>query len=205
MSLSSSYIPLSETISDEELIRQYQITGNRDLVGELYQRYTHLVYGACLKYLDNKEESKDAVMSIFERLLHRLPDSTIESFNKWLYMVIKNECTSRLRTRIRETNKKETIKKIEKSDKKFMENEGYERLINKGEFNPTPEMLLKALNWLPWEQQTCVRLFYFKQKNYKEVAIETSLSLKQVKSNLQNGKRNLKKIIIEEYDRLAGD
>ena len=45
-------------------------------------------------------------------------------------------------------------------------------------------------------------MFYFEQKNYREISMVTSFSLKQVKSYLQNGKRNLKKIIIEEYDRL---
>ena len=86
-----------------------------------------------------------------------------------------------------------------------MENEGFQRLNNIGEFKPSAEILEKAMSWLPREQQVCLRLFYFKEKNYREIADKTNFTLKQVKSNLQNGKRNLKIIIMEEYDRLRDE
>ena len=45
---------------------------------------------------------------------------------------------------------------------------------------------------LPPEQQTCLTLFYLNRKSYTEVADLTGYELKQVKSYLQNGRRNLK-------------
>ena len=61
--------------SDDELVRYYQETGNQNYVGELYQRNAHLIFGACLKYLENREESQDAVMTIFEKVMVKLPNA----------------------------------------------------------------------------------------------------------------------------------
>ena len=49
-----------------------------------------------------------------------------------------------------------------------------------------------ALQQLSEEQQQCVTLFYLYKKSYNQIAEQTGYSLLQVKSNIQNGKRNLK-------------
>jgi RNA polymerase sigma-70 factor (ECF subfamily) len=52
--------------------------------------------------------------------------------------------------------------------------------------------LLEALQQLNPEQKRCVELFYLADKSYIEICKETGYTLKQVKSFIQNGKRNLK-------------
>lgn len=54
------------------------------------------------------------------------------------------------------------------------------------------DALEKCLQLLRDDQQTCVRLFYLKEKSYEEVSAQTKFALKKVKSYIQNGKRNLK-------------
>ena len=54
-----------------------------------------------------------------------------------------------------------------------------------------------ALGQLNKEQQLCVTLFYLEKKSYQEIADQTQYTLMQVKSNIQNGKRNLKRLIEE--------
>ena len=56
------------------------------------------------------------------------------------------------------------------------------------------ESALKELNA---EQQQCVTLFYLQKKSYQEISDATGYSMLQVKSYIQNGKRNLK-ILIEQ-------
>ncbi len=51
--------------------------------------------------------------------------------------------------------------------------------------------LEKALNFLKEEQRICIELFFLQEKRYEEVAEITGYSPKQVKSYIQNGKRNL--------------
>lgn len=50
-------------------------------------------------------------------------------------------------------------------------------------------MCLRALND---EQKKCIEYFYLQQKSYNETALITGQSDKAVKSNIQNGRRNLK-------------
>jgi RNA polymerase sigma-70 factor (ECF subfamily) len=58
------------------------------------------------------------------------------------------------------------------------------------------ERMLKALEngvqLLNDHQRKCIELFYLKEKSYQEVAEQTGFSLNEVKSHIQNGKRNLK-------------
>jgi hypothetical protein len=57
---------------DPELTRHYKTSGDLGILGELYGRHMPLVFGVCLKYLKDREESRDAVMQIFEKLIDSL-------------------------------------------------------------------------------------------------------------------------------------
>jgi RNA polymerase sigma-70 factor (ECF subfamily) len=54
----------------------------------------------------------------------------------------------------------------------------------------------ESLKELNNEQQQCVTLFYLDKKSYQEISEQTGFTMMQVKSHIQNGKRNLK-ILIE--------
>jgi len=45
------------------------------------------------------------------------------------------------------------------------------------------------------EQRQCVTLFYLEKKSYQQISEETGFTMMQVKSYIQNGKRNLKLMI----------
>ena len=53
------------TYSDSELLQLFKETGKSDYFGELYNRYILLLYGLCLKYLQEEEKAQDAVMQLF--------------------------------------------------------------------------------------------------------------------------------------------
>ncbi len=179
-------------LSDDELIAHFKQNGDRQIVAELFQRYHHLIFGACLKRLNNREESKDATMNIFERMIVKLPTANVQSFNSWIYVVIQNECKSMLRKRQTSAKLKGNLKFIEKSSENFMEFEQVPRLSTEKEDISPEERLGLAINQLRQEQQQCIRLFFFEQKSYEQIAKQTHFSEKQVKSYLQNGKRNIK-------------
>jgi RNA polymerase sigma-70 factor (ECF subfamily) len=52
--------------------------------------------------------------------------------------------------------------------------------------------LQKGIALLKTEQRRCIELLYLQNKSYQEVAEITGYTLKNVKSYIQNGKRNLK-------------
>lgn len=172
--------------SDQELIAAYKKDGDGYWVGLLFERYTHWVFGTCLKYLKDEDQAKDAVLQIFEKLLTDLQKHEVQYFRGWLHQVARNHCLMQLR-------KKNPVS-ASLSD---MEWEPESHLIDERQEKEETEVRLNQLEegiaQLNEEQRRCVELFFLEEKSYKEIEELTGFSPKQVKSYIQNGRRNLKK------------
>ena len=174
-------------LSDKELVVRYQNSKNVKYYGQIFNRYSHLVFGVCLKYLKNKEEAEDATMQIFEKAMKDMLTNDISYPKSWLYSCTKNFCLMKLRK-----------KKINEIDIAVFEN------IQESEddiyeiINPEIQMdqIQKGLDKLKPDQQKALKLFYLNERSYIQIAEETGWEIKKVKSELQNGKRNLKLILI---------
>ncbi len=177
------------SLSDEELIIRYKKSNNQEIIGELYTRYSHLVYGVCLKYLKNVPEAKDTLMHVFEKLIVGLKKYDISFFKSWLYQLAKNECLMKLRKK-----SKTHFQEIEQYD---WEDNTQDEIKEKEEKEEELQLLEKAIDKLNDKQKVCIELFYLKKMSYQEVVNQTNFTLKEVKSAIQNGKRKLK-IIMEE-------
>jgi len=174
----------SNGFSDAELIERYRYTNDLAVLGELYNRYMDLVYGVCLKYLKTPEDAQDSVMNIFEELIAKLQKHEVGNFKSWLYTLAKNHCLMRLRSEKRTpvvTMKEEFVQSEEAGH--------LEDVIIKEESFLQMEDCLKQLSV---EQRRTIELFYLQGKCYNEIAAETGLEWKAVRSYIQNGRRNLK-------------
>ncbi len=185
----------SVMITDEELIREFSSSGDLEVLGELYSKYMHLAYGVCLKYLKEREESMDAVMGIFEKLIVDIPGQKILNFRSWLYVVTKNYCLMELRSK---KSYDEKIHELIIETINFMENSIELHPIDKDEVN-IDEALEDCIEKLKEDQRICIRQFYFENKCYNHIAKDLGLDEKKVKSHLQNGKKNLK-LCLEKKD-----
>jgi RNA polymerase sigma factor (sigma-70 family) len=179
------------SLSDEELISSYHSTGDKAFVGELYIRYAHLMYGVCLKYYRDQEKGRDAVLQIFEKLFESLQKHTPENVKTWLMFVARNYCISDLRKMKVHAEKHSRYEKDEEEPLMPEEDVLHEKVIKEQRL----QRLEDAISALGDEQKTCIELFYLKDKSYKEICDITGMSEKQVKSHIQNGKRNLKLIL----------
>ena len=175
-----------------ELVLLYKQTHDSTYVGELFQRYTHLITTIAHSYFNNEQDTEDAVMDVFEILLKDLKDHEIKNFSAWLYSVVKNHCLKKKNKLKYElvNNEDQGFDSI-----KFMESDTDTDLLIKKEAEIQLNNLDEALTKLTEEQKICIDLFYIKSKSYVEVSEITGYSIKQVKSYIQNGKRNLKKLI----------
>lgn len=177
-----------KNLSDAELIEKFLQKQDNAFLGELYERYLPLLYGLCLKYLKNREDAKDMVMHIFEKLHEKLPQQThIENVKAWLYTFARNECLMQLR------KEKKVIS--QESDENLMQSWVVSHLDedeNKQDQEVVFEALEKGLSNLCHEQKICIELFYVEKKSYQEITEITGYTMPQVKSYIQNGKRNLK-------------
>ena len=174
-------------ISDHELLQNFYKDLDNKWLGILLPRYTLLLLGVCMKYLKNEEESRDCVQQIFLKVINELHKYKVDYFKSWIYMIAKNHCLMKLRG-----NKNFHVELKEQMI--TTENESLDKtdLIEKDSMLHKMEEAIRQLN--P-DQQQCVNLFYLQKKSYAEVAEVTGFTMLQVKSHLQNGKRNLKQMM----------
>ena len=169
---------------DDHLLTEYRKTGSLEVLGQLYGRYMHLVYGLCLKYLKDEEQSKDAVMQIFEQLISKLKIHEVNNFKSWLYTLARNYCLMELRSSSRH--------EFVQMEDNFMEKDAFVHLDIDDTRERKLSVMEKCIEKLPPEQKDTINLFYLEQKCYKDIADMTGYDLNKVKSYIQNGKRNLK-------------
>ena len=176
-------------LTNEELLKIFLESGDVAYFGELYRRYVPLTYGLCLKYLNNTDAAHDAVMDIFENLIQKISKYEINNFHSWLYSVAKNHCLLMLRK-----EKQTSFVNIEDA---FVENEDFFTLIDKPQSEEEMAALAHCLETLPENQRSSINFFYIEEKSYADIVEITGFTLNNVKSFIQNGKRNLKSCIIK--------
>jgi len=174
----------NQSATDLELVALYKKSSDLSVLGVLYERYMDLVYGVCLKYLKEGEAAKDATMQVFEELVSKLHKYEVENFKSWLHTLAKNHCLMQLRT-------PKNLKTVE-FNTELMQT-GEEVHLN-GIFQKEEQLqqLEQCLNSLSAEQKQSVELFYIQNKSYKEISDITGIDWNQVRSLIQNGRRNLK-------------
>lgn len=190
-------VPNRQTGSGESMNRTtdavaaYRATGDLAILGELYEPYMEMIYAVCYNYLRDEEEAKDAVMNLFEQLVVDLRRHEVQQFGPWLHSVARNYCLMQLR-------KNQAHPTVALASQAGTEQDDAPMLAVVDDDHDQTELeenLVRMevyLQQLPAEQQMCLTLFYLEHKSYYEVAERTGFDLKQVKSYLQNGRRNLK-------------
>ena len=176
-------------LTDEELLLAYRAGGDSQWLGYLLQRYTTLLLGVALKYLKDKPLAEDAVQQVFLKALTCLPKEEITNFKGWLYVLTRNHCLQQLR------------------DKPHIADEAILAHIPATEDNKeeiqwrehTLEQINEAIGLLGEEQRRTISLFYLQMYSYEQIIAQTGYTFMQVKSFIQNGKRNLKTILIKKY------
>lgn len=185
-----------ERLTDEEIIVEYQKKVNNKYIGVLYERYYHTVFGVCLKYLKSIEDSEDAVVLIFEKLMKDLTKAELKNFQGWLYMVTKNYCLQQLRKKKYTTVDYSDFEAILKSEGDTVNDKINEETLF--------QSLEQSIEVLKEEQRICIKLFYLQKNSYVEVASLTGYEVKKVKSYIQNGKRKLGMLLQNDYQSLIG-
>lgn len=173
-----------KNLKDEELLHLYKTKKSAEVFGILYERYSHLVYGVCLKYLKNTDNAKDAMMQIFEKLFKEINRHEIQVFKAWLYRVAQNHCFMQLRSN------QHLVKSIDFFYDLSVETD--DNLHPLAEKEKMFDKMEAAIEELTADQKKCILLFYIEKKTYHEIMELTGFTFMQVKSNIQNGKRNLK-------------
>ncbi|ULQ57367.1 sigma-70 family RNA polymerase sigma factor [Flavihumibacter rivuli] len=175
-------------ISEPELLDRYYSDGNKEWLGILLQRYTLLLLGVCMKYLKQEDAARDAVQQVFLKAITELEKYKVDYFKSWLYMIAKNYCLMQLRDKGK--------RPVEWSDGLAATVEANDELQAIKDKDQLLEWMHQGLQELNSDQQQCVILFYLEKKSYQQISEQTGFNLLQVKSHIQNGKRNLKLMLM---------
>lgn len=172
--------------SDEDLLKIIDQDNYIELVTILFERYKEQIFGVTLKYLKMVPKAQDATMEIYQLLLRKLLSTEIKHFKPWLFVVTRNYCLDILRkkSRVEEKNK----------DYFFMQNEPVYHPYNEedDEYERQLKKLNECLETLSPSQKKMITLFYLNKRSYKEITELENKTWKQVRSLIQNGRRNLK-------------
>jgi RNA polymerase sigma factor (sigma-70 family) len=176
-------------MTDGELLDQYRRDGDNRWLGILLQRYTLLLFGVCMKYMKDEDLARDCVQQIFLKALTEIPRYRIDYFKSWLYTIARNHCLMQLRNKGRLPAGLPEM--VAGPPPEAEQQERWLQDVKEQQLT----ILESALDELPAEQKHCITLFYLQKKSYQEVAEATGFSNMQVKSYIQNGKRNLRIMI----------
>lgn len=179
--------------SDEDLLKHYKQSGDKELFSQLFKNHVKSIYGTCLFYFHDKDEAQDATMQLFEKLLNTIHTQNIVNFKGWLSFVVRNHCISIIRKNKSHQKNIQSYYEFEYAEANLEEEEKTHSVTDETMLMNLELCLLKLKN----PQQICLTLFYLQNKSYQAIADETSYSLNEIKSYIQNGKRNLKLLLSE--------
>lgn len=177
------------TLSDEELVARLK-SGHRSSLGVLWDRYAHLLFGVAMKYLRDVEQGKDLVVEVFTTLPDLLAKHDVERFRPWLHTVVRNRCLMVLRKHEHNTRWDDLNTEPEADD-------DTDAVLHEA----TLQRLEAAIDQLNEAQGRCIRYFYFERNSYQQVAARTGFDPEEVRSHLQNGRRNLKNLLMDQVRR----
>lgn len=166
---------------------------NREAQLKIYQLYSPVLYGLCLKYMRNEDDAKDVFQEAFVIAFQKMDQYKFEgSFEGWLKRIFINKLL-------------ETLKK-KKKDVLYLDN--YDtNIADEDEIEIPPikqEKLLEYIQELPDQYRMVFNLYIFEKMKHKEIAVMLGISEGTSKSNLNRAKSILKKrILIEKNSKTA--
>ena len=157
----------------------------RKEIRDLFKAYTKDIFGVAYYILKDQQAAKDIIMDVFEVLLKQDSLAKIQNKKAWLLGTSRNLSLKKFNKQIKTQYGLEHKNIIEQ----IVEKDDQEELIIK---NANEEAMLEQLALLKPLQSKCITLYYLKGLSYQQIAKKENISMNDVKSNIQNGKRNLK-------------
>ena len=157
--------------------------GDQSAMGDLYDRYSGVVYGVALRVLGNTSAAEDVLQEVFLQLWRNPQafDPDRGRLAPWLAVIARNRAIDVLRKRPME----EDIDELPISTGVNLEDEAAERLAM--------AKVRGALAALPQEQRKLLEMAFFEGMTHSEIAAKTGEPLGTVKTRIRAGLLALRK------------
>lgn len=161
------------------------VDNDREAQLKVYQLFSPVLYGLCLKYMRNEDDAKDVFQEAFVIAFQKMGQYKFEgSFEGWIKRIFINKLL-------------ETLKK-KKKDVLFLDVFDTD-IAAEEELELAPieqEKLLEYIQELPDQYRMVFNLYVFEKMKHKEISVLLGISEGTSKSNLNRAKNILKKKIM---------
>jgi len=171
----------TRAISDEEIVRRFQETGDTECFAELFARHRKQIYFACRGFFADGSAAEDAVQEAFLRAYQNIHRFLGGNFRGWLMRIARNVCVDEWRKHRPE---------VAMAEIELGESPKAEALDRTSDLRLAAEKIRNEIQSLAPDQRHCLEL-KIEGYSYEETAARTGLSVEAVKSHLQNGRRML--------------
>lgn len=184
------------------LIERAKSTGDEKAFAELMSRYKKPVYHMILKMIRNVDDAEDLTIEAFAKAFKNLAKFNPEfTFSTWLFRIATNNCIDFMRKKKLATTSISGTYKDDAGENVDME-------FKDGGLNPMEEaikaqkvaLVQSIVTKLPPKYQTLVKLRYFEELSYEEIATELSAPLGTVKAQLHRARELLYDLVKNRKD-----
>ena len=173
----------AQSLPDEEIVRRFRETGDRECFAELFLRHRKRVYFACHGFFSNATAAEDATQETFLRVYRNPHGFEGGDVRAWLMRIARNVC-------IDEWRKSQGRAETEITQREMGHLVDTVPIDVSFEAREMAERVRREMQSLTPEQCRCLEL-KIEGYSYDETAARTGLSVDAVKSHLQNGRRML--------------
>lgn len=165
--------------SEEELVTELRATRDGRLFDELYRRSRRKVFGVCFNILGEASAAEDACHDAYVRAWERIDSLRGSNFTAWVRRIAANRCYDELRrTRPDELDGHHP--------EPVADDQIEGAVIARQELNRAIDVIAS----LDEHQRRVFLLRHLDSRSYDEISEATGYDAKQVKSYLQNARRN---------------
>lgn len=191
----------AKAIEDFDLVDR-AVGGDEKAYAQLLQRYRRPVYHMILKMVRNVDDAEDLTIEAFGkafRSLHKFKKDF--TFSTWLFRIATNNSIDFIRKR-----KLNTLS----IDHAFTDEDGQSVSMSIQDLNLNPqdeaiksqkeEIIRMVVGMLPAKYQKLVRLRYFQELSYEEIAVEIDAPLGTVKAQLHRARELMYDLVKNKKD-----
>lgn len=178
--------------NDDALLARRIRSGDRDALGELYDRYVSVALATALRVVADREQAEDLVHDTFVAVWQKIDrfDAARGSLRAWLLTIVRNRSIDRLRAT------RPTLD-VEEADEQSLLRSGVNPTWEAAIARRSAAELRLALAQLPSEQREAIELAYFGGRTYREIAVLTNVPLGTANGRLRLALAKLREALLE--------
>jgi len=195
----------TKAVYDYKLIQQALKHGDQKAYAELLHRYRESVYFTMLRMCNNKDDAEDLTIEAFGRAFKRLDQYTpTYAFSTWLFKIASNNAIDFLRNKKKSTSLSLDTKMENDEGQEFSKNiksqtlDPEENIIKKQKV----EMLRDVVEKLKPRYKELVKMRYYEELSYEEIAGKLDLPVGTVKAQLFRAREFLYNILKNQESKL---